>query len=119
MIGFGALIFLAAFETDASSERSLPSFSLPHLAPRFLEEKLLVTAWLIRALGGDKVLPFPLKPSSQEFRYFLRQSPAIYSLYMEDHQYQKLKVVPSLDSGDGPYTPLWGSLHIGGAVCYL
>jgi hypothetical protein len=97
----------------------LPSHLSLASVVRFLEEKLIVTASLIRALGGDKVLPFPLKPSSREFRYFLRQSPAIYPLYLEDHEYHKLKVVPSLDSSDGPYTPLWGGLHIIGAVCYL
>jgi hypothetical protein len=85
---------------------------------RFLEEKLIVTAWLINALNGDKALPFRLTPGNKEFRYFLRQSPKIYELYEEDHPFRDTKEVPSLEDV-GPYTPLWCSLHIVGAVCYL
>lgn len=69
-------------------------------------------------MNGHEVLPFSLKPGNEEFRYFLRKSPLIYELYPEDHENRNTQIVPSLE-GEGPYTPLWCSLHIIGAVCYL
>jgi hypothetical protein len=85
---------------------------------RFLEDKLLITAWCLEKLGADKVLPFNLTPSSVEYRHFLRESKRIYNLYDEDHVYYEQGVVPPLLPG-WPYHAWWCSLHILGAVSYV
>lgn len=69
--GFGSLMLIAGFELDVAPER-------------FLEDKLLVTGWLIQKLKLNKKLPFRLVPQCKEFREFIRNSPEIYHLYEED-----------------------------------
>lgn len=102
-VGFLSLLLLSSFESDVSSDR-------------FLEDKLLVTRWLLQRLGAHKILPFSLGVNSRPFREFLRQSPGIYMLYEEDHKY--VGESPSLEPV-WPYETWWCSLHILGAVSYV
>lgn len=101
--GFASLLLVAAFELDVGPAT-------------FLEDKMIVTAWLIRKLQLDSNLPFRLSPTCPAFLHFLRNSPEIYGLYDEDrilqHQVQMKKVRM------WNYHPLWGTMHMVGAVLY-
>ena len=66
--GFACLILVAGFEVDVVPER-------------FLEDKLLVTGWLIEKLKLDQHLPFSLNPDDEDFRCFIREAKEIYYLY--------------------------------------
>eukprot|EP01031_Cornospumella_fuschlensis_P034796 gene34796-42137_t len=69
--GFAALILLVGFELDVVPER-------------FLEDKLLVTGWLLEKAKLDADLPFSLNIKDEGFRDFIRSSKEIYHLYEED-----------------------------------
>eukprot|EP01031_Cornospumella_fuschlensis_P033745 gene33745-40831_t len=70
-LGFAALILLVGFELDVVPER-------------FLEDKLLVTGWLLEKAKLDADLPFSLNIKDEGFRDFIRSSKEIYHLYEED-----------------------------------
>ena len=103
-LGFAALMLVAAFELDVEPER-------------FLEDKQMITGWLIQKLGLDKKLPFSLGPLNMEFREFLRNSPEIYHLYEEDrylrtrHRQKNIQI--------WSYELIWESMHVIGAVSYV
>jgi hypothetical protein len=85
---------------------------------RFMEDKLMVTAWLIEKLQLAPLLPFPLAANSLQYRLFLRRSPLLYRYFEEeDRQY--------VQAGDHtihyvfPYMPWWSALHTMGAVIYM
>jgi hypothetical protein len=101
--GFGSLIFLAAFELDVAPER-------------FLDDKLMITKWLIQKLKMDKLLPFRLSPHNKEFRDFIRNSPEIYHLYEED-RFQSVRKSENQTFLDN--TVLIQSAHMFGAVAYI
>lgn len=103
IFGFGSLMLVAGFELDVAPER-------------FLEDKQMITGWLIQKLKLDKQLPFRLGPHNKEFREFIRNSPEIYHLYEEDRylyarQAQKIEIWSS--------EVIWQSMHIIGAVSYV
>jgi hypothetical protein len=70
-IGFICLIIVAMFEVDVSSLV-------------FLEEKLVITAWLLEKLQIDKYLNFKLSQYSPELLDLIRCSPELHHLYEED-----------------------------------
>ncbi len=102
-LGFGSLILVAAFELDVAPER-------------FLEDKLMVTGWLIYKLKMDNLLPFPLSSNSKEFRRFIRTSPLIYHLYEED-RYLYARKAENIEMWT--YEIVWESLHMIGAISYV
>jgi hypothetical protein len=101
-IGFASLLLVTAFELDVVPER-------------FLEDKLIVTAWLIEKMRLKHKLPFSLSPDNEEFKRFIRNSPGIYHLYDEDkyilHRGKRIKVFN--------YHSFWSSLHMVGACSYI
>jgi hypothetical protein len=104
-VGFASLLFLTGFELDVVPER-------------FLEDKLLVTAWLIERLNySPQKLPFSLDPTDPLFIDFIRYSKRIYYLYDEDryiiHRDKNLNVLMF------KYDTIWSSLHIIGACLYI
>jgi hypothetical protein len=103
-LGFASLILVAAFELDVEPAR-------------FLEDKQMVTGWLIEKLGIDHHLPFRLGPHSKEFREFLRNSPEIYHLYEEDRYLKLRESQKKIDIWS--YELQWQSAHIMGAVSYV
>lgn len=105
LVGFASLMLVAAFELDVVPER-------------FLEYKLLVTAYLIEQLEMTSCFDFELKPSSEKFRDFIRKSKEIYYLFDED------KYLSSAKSRHGPgtkwiYFSIWEGMHMVGAVFYV
>lgn len=102
-IGFGSLMLVAGFELDVAPER-------------FLEDKQMITAWLIEKLKMDKMLPFKLSPHNKEFRHFIRNSPEIYHLYEED-RYLHARKAEKIEMWT--YELVWQSLHVIGAVTYV
>ena len=106
LAGFASLIMTALFELDVVPDR-------------FLEDKLIVTGWLIEKLKMDSMVDFDVNDfRSEKFLEFLRQSPDIYHLYDEDiylgqrgfTAYNKF----SIKQGN-----LWGSMHILGAISFV
>lgn len=100
--GFGLLLLVAAFELDVAPER-------------FLEDKLMVTAWLLKRAGHRDKLPFRLHARSSELLQFVRGSDDLRHLY-EEHDY--------LMSTTGKvnryqYDQIWSCLHIFGATAYV
>lgn len=106
LFGFGSLIFVSLFELDV-------------LPQRFLEDKLRVTGWLIEKLGYRRRLPFKLHPFSQGLLEFLRESPEIYYLYNEDHQWAAEKDRAERTPRLFTYNRLWRSCHMVGAISYV
>lgn len=101
--GFGSLMLIAGFELDVAPER-------------FLEDKLLVTGWLIQKLKFNQRLPFRLAPQCAEFRKFIRNSPEIYHLYEEDRTASANKP-ENLDLWNSDL--LAQSAHMLGAILYV
>lgn len=104
IFGFFSLVFVACFELDVEPTR-------------FLEDKMIVTGWLINKLGLEKDLDFSLSSPSNEYREFLRKSPEIYHLYEEDrylHARDELKAVKIWT-----YNGAWLSFHCLGAIIYV
>jgi hypothetical protein len=101
--GFGSLMLVAGFELDVAPER-------------FLEDKQMITGWLIQKLKMDHLLHFRLGPHNKEFREFIRNSPEIYHLYEED-RYLNARKAQNLDMWNNEV--LWQSAHIIGAVSYV
>lgn len=99
-IGFSSLLLVATFEVDVSPET-------------FLKDKLLVTSWLIEKLGAHKEYPFNQPSTSKEFLDFVRKSPRIYDLFEED------RVVLNHADKSWYYNPVWGTLHMLGALIYI
>lgn len=102
--GHGALMLVAGFELDVSPER-------------FLEDKVMITGWLIQKLGMDKMLPFRLGPHNIQFREFLRKSPEIYHLFEEDRYIHARNKDANLQLFNNAV--LSQSAHIIGAVSYV
>ena len=107
VVGYGAVMLLAGFELDASNSA-------------YLEDKLIVTGWLIERLisiDSNLELPFKVQPSDNRFLEFIRNSPEIYHLYEEDKvliSQTKAKRVQMWN-----YHPLWSSMHMLGAIAYV
>eukprot|EP00981_Chlorochromonas_danica_P015079 scaffold10372_cov243-Ochromonas_danica.AAC.4 len=101
-VGFAALMLVAAFELDVVPER-------------FLEDKLIVTGWLIEKLNLDKALPFKLSPWEPAFREFIRESSGIYHLYEEDFYLQQRSAQYQVWN----YQAVWPMLHMLGAMTYV
>lgn len=101
-VGFASLLLIAAFELDV-------------IPDRYLEDKLLVTAWLIQKLGLQHKLPFSLSIDSAQFRQFIRNSKEIYHLYEEDLYMinRPKKHQPWI------YHLFWSTLHMIGASSYV
>jgi len=102
IVGFASLFLVALFEMDVVPER-------------FLEDKLMITGWLLQKLGAHKKLPFKIHYSNPQFRQFIRNSKNIYHLYDEDHylkgRSEDVKIWKR-------YNNFWGFLHMLGAVGY-
>lgn len=98
-IGFNSLLCVTGFELDVVPER-------------FLEDKLIVTGWLIEKLNMAKDLPFNLHYSDERFLEFIRQSNEIYHLYEEDLYIQKR-------ISSWTYDFLWPTMHMLGACTYV
>ena len=86
LLGFGSLMLTSLFELDV-------------LPQRFLEDKLRVTGWLIDKLAANvdsrysrQRLPFRIGARSASLLDFVRNSPEIYHLYDEDHNWQQQEV---------------------------
>lgn len=103
--GFLSLLLVAGFELDVVPER-------------YLEQKLLVTGWLLQRMKLDKYLDFTLSPSDSNFRRFLRQSKRIYYLYNEDIEHLKDKHHND-ELKAWNYDLFWNSLHMIGAMFYI
>ena len=101
--GFGALTLVAGFELDVAPDR-------------FLEDKIMITGWLIQKLKMDKMLPFRLGPHNKEFREFIRNSPEIYHLYEED-RYLNIRKAQNLNIWNNEI--YWQSAHMIGAISYV
>lgn len=101
-IGFASLLLVTGFELDVVPER-------------FLEDKLIVTGWLIEKLKLKKRLPFSLSPDDEGFRDFIRQSKEIYYLYDEDKHIQHRGKRSTIFR----YQPFWPTLHMIGACSYI
>jgi hypothetical protein len=80
-LGFFCLIVVAMFEVDVSSAV-------------FLEEKLIITCWLLEKLDMKKHLKFNLSQYEPQLLEFIRASPDIKHLYEEDDG--KIKIQPVL-----------------------
>lgn len=101
-LGFSSLLLVTAFELDVVPER-------------FLEDKLIVTGWLIEKLRLPKRLPFKLHPHDERFKDFIRSSHEIYYLYEEDiHITSRSK-----DYNAWNYATLWPTFHMVGACSYV
>lgn len=101
-LGFSSLLLVTAFELDVVPER-------------FLEDKLIVTGWLIQKLHLPKRLPFKLHPHDERFKDFIRSSKDIYHLYEEDiHITNRSK-----DYNAWNYATLWPTIHMVGACSYV
>ena len=102
ILGFASLFLVALFEMDVVPER-------------FLDDKLMITGWLLQKLGADKKLPFKVHYNNPEFINFIRKSKNIYHLYDEDHylvgRSEDVKIWKRYDN-------FWGFLHMLGAVGY-
>lgn len=103
-LGFACLLLVAAFELDVVPER-------------FLEDKLLITSWLLKKSGRSKLLPFKLHYKSKELLEFIRESSEIYPLYSEDTYIRHRNHMNSKRSFQ--YSTLWSSIHILGALGYV
>ena len=101
--GFASLLLVAAFELDVVPER-------------FLEDKLIVTAWLLEKLDLHTVVPFSLRPDDEGFRDFIRQSKDIYYLYDED-KYLNHRATTPYNAWN--YHSFWPFLHMLGACSYV
>lgn len=98
--GFASLLLVAFFELDVVPER-------------FLEDKLMVTAWLVQKMGRKEALPFSLHYSDPRFLSFIRESPGLYHLFEEDLYLQKRNRRGKHKLST--YHPLWFSIHLIGA----
>lgn len=111
--GFASLLLVAFFELDVVPER-------------YLEDKLMVTSWLMEkqqtfrirnnkkkaALVSD--LPFSLNCRDPRFLSFIRQSPGLYHLFEEDVYLQHRNLTGNHNISE--YHILWFSLHLIGAT---
>lgn len=103
MIGFASLLLVAAFELNVVPDK-------------FLDDKLMVTGWLIEKLHMEHLLDFDVNDfKSDKFIDFIRSSSGIYTMFEEDHyvanrnhRYKKWK----------QYNYIWETLHMGGAVVF-
>ena len=98
-LGFASLLLVAGFEMDVVPER-------------FLEEKLRVTGWLLQMLKADKILPFQLSPSNEDFIKFIRESPELYPMFHED------MYILQKPRQEWKYHMIWNSFHVIGAIGY-
>lgn len=101
-IGFASLLLVTGFELDV-------------IPDRFLEDKLIVTGWMIQKLQLQHLLPFELSPYDSNFRAFIRQSKDIYHLYEED----KYILNRCRKKNHFVYDSLWPMLHMIGACSYI
>lgn len=101
-IGFASLLLVAAFELDVVPER-------------FLEDKLIVTGWLIEKMNLHKKLGFNLDPTDIRFLNFIRSSAGIYHLYEEDIYLRNR----SKKYHPWKYNAFWPTLHMMGAIGYV
>lgn len=100
--GFISLLLLTAFELDVVPDK-------------FLEQKLMVTIWLIQKLDMAKEFPFRLSPHSEEFLSFIRHSRRIYHLYDEDLYISNR----GRANRRFRYDALWSTLHMLGAIIFV
>jgi hypothetical protein len=106
--GFSFLLLICAFESDVSPDR-------------FLEDKLMVTAWFLERMGAESVLDFPLDVYHTHYRRFIRKS-KLRPLFeefdrFENHGADKIDGVGGTE--DFPYKPWWAVVHMVGALAYL
>lgn len=111
VLGFSFLLLICAFESDVSPDR-------------FLEDKLMVTAWFFERMGADTLLDFPLDVDNAAYRYFVRSSPRLRPLF-EEFDRDRATGAEGADNGvlkvedDFPYRPWWAVIHMVGALAYL
>jgi len=104
VFGYVCLFFVAAIELDVEPAR-------------FLDDKIMVTGWLIEKLKLEDELLFSINSVSEDFKDFLRSSPEIYYLYEEDrylHARESLKYFEIFS-----YNQTWLSFHVLGAIGYV
>jgi hypothetical protein len=102
--GFASLLFVGAFELNVSPEK-------------YLEDKLLVTGWLIQKLNLHHKVPFDINDiRSEGFLRFLRSSKGIYHLYDEDAYIRGRSADFKVWSKQ---EHVWLSLHMIGATGYV
>lgn len=110
VIGFSFLLLICAFESDVSPDR-------------FLEDKLMVTAWFLERIGAESLLDFPLEERSGAYRYWVRTSPHLRPLFEEFDRDEALGANLGRDAfqadKDFPYRPWWTVMHVVGALGYL
>ena len=111
--GFASLLLVAFFELDVVPER-------------YLEDKLMVTTWLMEKLQKRKLLNnsekaeyipdmhFSLNCRDPRFLSFIRESPGIYHLFEEDVYIQHRNRTGMHKISE--YHILWFSLHLIGAT---
>lgn len=104
--GFASLLLVSAFELDVGAER-------------FLEDKLLITSWLLKKNGRRNLLPFKLYPKNPFFLEFIRESKEIYHLYEEDKYLLDRKKSNKNFRCFTKYDNVWSSLHMTGACLYV
>lgn len=102
LVGFASLLLVTTFELDVVPER-------------FLEDKLLVTGWLIEKLNMQKELNFDINTYNDDFLNFLRQSNEIYYLYDEDIYLKKRTKKFNI----WKYHTIWPTLHMVGCCAYI
>ena len=102
--GFASLLLVSMFELNVAPEK-------------YLQDKLLVTGWLLQKLKLDDSLPFNVNDiHSLEFRSFIRESKEIYHLYEEDlYIAGRSPEFKKWNKSD----ELWLSLHMVGATSYV
>lgn len=109
VVGFSFLLLICAFESDVSPDR-------------FLEDKLMVTAWYLQRIGADGVLDFPLDVSNGAYRHFVRTSKHLRPLFEEFDRYDGTEMKKDTQftaDVDFPYRPWWAVIHMVGALAYL
>lgn len=112
--GFGFLLLICAFESDVSPDR-------------FLEDKLMITAWFLERIGAENLLQFPLDINDLSYRSFIRRSSLRHLFEEFDRQGSDVgaDVVKAGSNGsiaaerDFPYKPWWAVAHMVGALAYL
>lgn len=103
LIGFASLLLVAGFELNVVPDQ-------------FLQEKLMVTGWLIEKLHMEDMLDFDVNDfRNEKFIKFIRSSSALYTMYEEDH------ILQTRSKGYkkwAKYNLTWEGLHILGAVVF-
>lgn len=107
LAGFSCLLLVALFELDVRPEM-------------FLDDKLMMTGWLIQKLKLEHLLDFDSDDFRDEkFINFIRKSKEIYHLYDEDQEIRAVQLDESIHEFKYNKATVWSSMHMVGATAYV